>query len=247
LEALGPLELQTNMKEMSRVYKEKCTKYGAQESVQLVALMQTQELSDSPKAIDEVCIADQPTAKGVIGAQGARAIFETWMERVYINGDKGGKSEYESLTSLYIYKALISDDGATACARFLRSPVSKNLLHIDLLDNNISVVGAIELGRALKSNQTLQSLALDHNPLANVGAIALCDNLKYNGFLLRLSLNYCNIGADGGKAIAEVLAGKSSECRIEEMVLQGNVLGSEGLVNVVEGLGTNTMLKVRRG
>lgn len=73
------------------------------------------------------------------------------------------------------------------------------------LDNN----SALALGQALSigCNKSLLSLKLDYNSsLGSEGTASLCRGLRTNSSLKQLHLPYCDLGADAGPALGEMLS-----------------------------------------
>lgn len=68
---------------------------------------------------------------------------------------------------------------------------------------------ATAVGQSLSigCNKSLLSLKLDYNPsLGSEGAAALCRGLRTNSSLKQLHLPYCDLGADAGAPIGEMLS-----------------------------------------
>ena len=86
----------------------------------------------------------------------------------------------------------------TVCSKladFLNNP-TKGYTILNLGYNNIGNEGAVALGRALESNNTLQELWLENNNIGNDGAVAIIGGIARNNtnpplsqFELNLSIN----------------------------------------------------------
>jgi len=77
----------------------------------------------------------------------------------------------------------------TVCSKladFLNNP-TKGYTTLYLYNNNIGPEGAVALGRALESNNTLQKLLLDNNNIGNDGAVAIIGGIARNNTDTRLS------------------------------------------------------------
>lgn len=88
------------------------------------------------------------------------------------------------------------------------------------------------------SNQTLKKLMIDHNAFGTEGFKNLCQGLALNGVLTHLSLSYCGLDKEAGKHVQLVLA--FIESKLEYVNLQGNALGSEGVVEIFKAMAINT-------
>jgi Ran GTPase-activating protein (RanGAP) involved in mRNA processing and transport len=83
----------------------------------------------------------------------------------------------------------------------------KTVFKIDLLDNKITSLGCEFISNVVhpKSNTVLEILKLDHNEFGSMGMIALSEGLAINKTIKNLSLSYCNIDAQGARALFEIL------------------------------------------
>jgi Ran GTPase-activating protein (RanGAP) involved in mRNA processing and transport len=83
----------------------------------------------------------------------------------------------------------------------------KTVFKLDLLDNKITYLGCEFISKLIhpKSNTNLEILKLDHNDFGSKGIIALSEGLAINKTLKNLSLSYCNIDAEGSRALFEIL------------------------------------------
>ena len=92
---------------------------------------------------------------------------------------------------------------------------------------------------------TQATLVLDFNrTLGSEGVIALCKGLRTNSTLKKLSLKHCNIDERGGTPIAEMLQFK--RLALISLDVTSNSLGGIGLLDICEGLGCNSILKILR-
>ncbi len=78
---------------------------------------------------------------------------------------------------------------------------------MDLLDNKITPLGCGFVSTLIhpKSNCNVEILKLDHNEFGSKGMIALSEGLAICKTLKNLSLTYCNIDAEGARALFEIL------------------------------------------
>jgi Ran GTPase-activating protein (RanGAP) involved in mRNA processing and transport len=83
----------------------------------------------------------------------------------------------------------------------------KTVFKLDLLDNKITSLGCEFISNVVhpKSNTVLEILKLDHNEFGSQGMIALSEGLAINKTIKNLSLSYCNIDAQGARALFEIL------------------------------------------
>lgn len=73
----------------------------------------------------------------------------------------------------------------------------------------VCATSAMAIGQALSigCNKSLLSLKLDYNPsLRSEGVAALCRGLRTNSTLKQLHLPYCNLDADAGAPLGEMLS-----------------------------------------
>ena len=68
-----------------------------------------------------------------------------------------------------------------------------------------------------------------------------CEGLKNNEMIKTLSLCYCGVDQDGSRALFEVLIFQKS--KLEELILTGNELKNEGVMQVLNGVSIAKELK----
>eukprot|EP01038_Epipyxis_sp_PR26KG_P014261 gene14261-19135_t len=175
---------------------------------------------------------------GALGPGGTRALM-TAITGTGV-GMKGGP--YKLLKSIRIWRSNCSDDGAAAVAELLRLGGGEiKLSYLELLDNYIGPKGASALGMSLArgNNLSLMTLKLDYNSTLGVEGIAnLCRGLRTNITLKQLHVQFCNITAEGGEHLGELLA--NSRSALEVLNVAGNRLGGIGLAALSKGLMINT-------
>ncbi|KAJ0408327.1 hypothetical protein ATCC90586_000068 [Pythium insidiosum] len=116
-----------------------------------------------------------------------------------------------SLTSLTLSRNGLDDGAAKHVAALLRRPTSA-LRRLDLEGNALGPLAARELADALAENETLESLSLESNPLTDqekdwTGVAALGQMLARNRGLRSLNLWRTRLGSEGGKLVAQGVAG----------------------------------------
>ena len=171
-----------------------------------------------------------------LGPGGTRAICSAYL------GSTGALcmgGPFKLLKTLRMWRCNIGDDGAAAVAEMLENgaPIMA-LSYIDLMDNRIGPRGCEKLGEALsclKVPSKVVTLNLQYNDMIGCeGVMRLGEGLRSNNMLKQLHLSYCNVGADGALAIAQVLAFPNTLLKVVN--LQGNQIGNDGLVRLSNGI-----------
>lgn len=88
---------------------------------------------------------------------------------------------------------------------------------------------------------TITILKLDHNNFGARGMVNLAEGLAVNPTLKMLSLQYCSIDENAAQALFEILIYTRSA--IEDLNLNGNNLGNEGVKTVLTGTSIAKSLK----
>lgn len=147
----------------------------------------------------------------------------------------------EDSPSLVLAHSGIGDEGALEVAHFLAE--SRCLVHLDLSGCSIGAVGVKHLAKAMKVNQTLKSLVLQHNRIGEegeAGLVTLCRALHGNRILRHLDLRYNNLsGALAGSCLGELL--KANE-HLTHLELSWNPLDPAGGQSLLDSLQMNTTL-----
>ena len=143
--------------------------------------------------------------------------------------------------SLSIQSSDVNDEAVQPLAACLQRNQATVLGLLELGDNDIGVVGAGTLARALETNTSLTALSLAYNRIENAGAIKLATSLAMNKKLRSLDLYSNSIGSQGVSALADTLA-SAPRTAIAELNLGGNSIGEEGLASLSEALAVNTSL-----
>lgn len=111
---------------------------------------------------------------------------------------------------------------------------------MDLSYNRIGQAGFILLGQSLRTNKTLGTLILDHNPGKMEGVMHLAVALRVNRSLSKLNLGYLDMGDEGGCHIATNI---TENKRLAHLDLSGNRIGMEGSGQLVLAMQQNTSLR----
>mmetsp|Transcript_15596 Transcript_15596/g.49752 ORF Transcript_15596/g.49752 Transcript_15596/m.49752 type:complete len:351 (+) Transcript_15596:246-1298(+) len=190
---------------------------------------------------------DHVAVDSLLGPVGARALVEALMARQ--EGLTG--AAYQLLTTIRLWRSNLGEEGVRAIADLLLDtfkrklePNSVDISYLQLMDCNVTVAGCGFLSRVLQSggNAALVTLNLDHNDqIGTAGLRALTEGLCTNVTLRRLSLAYCEIDAEAGRAVKNLLLTYNSA--LEELNLKGNRLSGKALLGFARALGKNAMLK----
>jgi Ran GTPase-activating protein (RanGAP) involved in mRNA processing and transport len=195
-----------------KLYKKKCSELQCQTSKALMAKFLDDEVED----IDKIHIWDE------IGWQGVKALMES-LKQV----------DYQHCKSLRLWKTGCEDEGVRSIVDWLLTNSSVEML--ELLENKITPLGCDFISRILhpQSPSSITILKLDHNNIGSEGMNFLSKGLTMNKNLSELSVTYCNIDADGARAIFEILIYTKSG--LKRLNLTGNHLRNEGIIKVLRG------------
>lgn len=196
-----------------KLYKKKCAELQCNTSKALMAKF----LDDDVEDIDKIHIWDE------IGWQGVKALMES-LKSV----------DYQHCISLRLWKTDCEDEGVRAIVDWLATNSTVRML--ELLENKITPLGCDFISRVLapECNSALTILKLDHNDIGSEGIMNLSKGLVMNKTLEELSLTYCNIEADGARAIFDFLIYTKSG--LKKLNLTGNHLRNEGIRKVLRGV-----------
>eukprot|EP00771_Trimastix_marina_P001122 gnl/Trimastix_PCT/2164.p1 GENE.gnl/Trimastix_PCT/2164~~gnl/Trimastix_PCT/2164.p1 ORF type:complete len:357 (-),score=115.88 gnl/Trimastix_PCT/2164:149-1219(-) len=151
-------------------------------------------------------------------------------------------TQYDQVKRLCLWRCNAGDEGIQSLCEYLGRTTS--LEELELLDNRITPRGCGFLGRTLQhltAPAQLATLVLDYNPFGDDGVALLTEGLRSTSMLKKLHLNYCQIGSVGGIAIAANILGNMNT--IEELSLQGNLIGPPGTVAIADKLPQNIAIK----
>lgn len=112
------------------------------------------------------------------------------------------------------------------------------------MDNKITYLGCEFLGKTLTPGPKCPPiciLKLDHNNFGSKGLNALTVGLQNNEMIKTLSLTYCGIDAESSRGLFEMLI--FSKSKLEHLMLTGNNLGNEGVIQILGGVSIAKELK----
>lgn len=155
-----------------------------------------------------------------------------------------GLVKNNTLSVLDLSHNKIDDDGAAALG-VIFSKKDVALRSVNLSDNLIRGDGARSLGRALATNNSVESLSLRLNRIGDVDGATFFDLLRPNTKILKLDVSNNQLGPESAKGISEFLKNGTP---ITELCLAGNSLKEEGgkmIVDGVSGCNSLTIVDVR--
>ena len=120
-----------------------------------------------------------------------------------------------------------------------RAIMDQNCSDLNISWNKITDVGAEHLGKALKSNRSLQRLDVLGNQISNRGARWISEALRVNITLTTLDIGHNQIGDEGARFLARALHVNST---LKDVCLYTNSVGDNGAQHLVEALASNTTL-----
>eukprot|EP00947_MAST-08B_sp_MAST-8B-sp1_P003266 g3266.t1 len=196
-------------------YKKACKAYGVKANDDLIKKLLNEEEGEKVGSALNIALE--------LGPAGTRALCAGIMGR----GAEMKGGPFKQFTCLRFWRSDARPEGVWGVAELLRlGGEDIKLVEVEFCDNKIGPRGCANLGESLSHgcNNTLTVLKLDYdNTIGDEGCAALCRGLRSNGALKSLSLQYDDIGAEGGKALADMLAFKSSG--LETLKLRGNRIG----------------------
>mmetsp|Transcript_21145 Transcript_21145/g.41942 ORF Transcript_21145/g.41942 Transcript_21145/m.41942 type:complete len:344 (+) Transcript_21145:36-1067(+) len=148
--------------------------------------------------------------------------------------------QYNDLRCLRFWNCAFGDIGVKYVAEGLL--VLPSVTKLEIIDCLVGPQGAGYMAETLRkiSSCNLKLLKLDHNAIGSQGAALLAKGISYNSKLTFLSLNYCSIDKFGGDALSVML--KSPEVQVKTLNLEGNDLGSAGMVDFAVACMSNSSL-----
>ena len=134
----------------------------------------------------------------------------------------------------------ISDPDFDCLARYIHSTTSLEVLGIG--DNEISVESIDSLCRALSANSSMRLLDMSGCHLTTSHCVCLGQLLRHpiHCQIENLYISRCGLTSDG---VGKIVSGLSDNHSLRELVLRGNLIGSEGAVAVATMLKTNSSLE----
>ena len=145
----------------------------------------------------------------------------------------------EKLKTLTLSSNKISDDGAVAISKYLKS--HNCLQELNLALNAIHDDGVKAMSEAIQVNTILQKLDLSNNKVSDDGAIAISSCLKHNISLQNLNISHNNITNKGTYEIAKSIQMNSVLQRIN---ISENFMSIEGLLYFIKAVTSNCTLQV---
>ncbi|KAL3933147.1 MAG: hypothetical protein SGPRY_000412 [Prymnesium sp.] len=149
---------------------------------------------------------------------------------------------YPFLRRLCFWSVDVRDDGALSLASYLM--VNKNLRVLEITDCGLGSSACKALGDALSTKsgpKELHTLRLDYNRgIRNAGAAAI---MPVSGILSvkELSLSFCGLEGEAGGAV--LANGLLSKPMLTHLHINGNPLGSAGIMHVLAGITTSLVSK----
>jgi Ran GTPase-activating protein (RanGAP) involved in mRNA processing and transport len=138
-------------------------------------------------------------------------------------------------TALLLNDNLITSEGATILANALHN--NTTLEELNLWNNQLSDSGVYSLTQVLSANNsTLRSIGLGQNHISDIGAQHLAEMLKTNTTITRLWLFYNEIGDQGIKLMADVLAHDNKTLQWLDLRLNKSItdLSSDSICNMLK-------------
>ena len=113
--------------------------------------------------------------------------------------------------------------------------LSPRIGNLDLYDADLTDKAVIALSDGLRANTSLLSLRLGRNPIGAAGAAALASAVSEHGTLAVLLLNGCQIGEEGGAAIATLLEQqvRAGRLKLTNLNLLANAIGADAAARLV--------------
>jgi Ran GTPase-activating protein (RanGAP) involved in mRNA processing and transport len=150
-------------------------------------------------------------------------------------------ADYDGLRCLRFWNCGFGDVGMKFLSEGLLN--LPKLVQLDVTDCLFGPVGCGYLAGYLRkiSKANVETVKLDYNDIGSEGLKILCDGLMFNCALKKLSLAYCNIDARGGAELTRVLS--RQEIGLTNLNLEGNELGSRGIIELSMGIGKNRTLQ----
>lgn len=132
-------------------------------------------------------------------------------------------ANYKFMRALHVWHLELPDEEVVALALFMESPLGANLMHLELVNGNISPWGHTRLAKSLKTCH-LTNLHLDYNSIPVDCLANMCIVLQKDAALQVLSIRSCHLTASCGEALGTlaVLSG------LRELYLDNNLLECEG-------------------
>ncbi len=171
-------------------------------------------------------------------SQGSKHATRAYFIDAFLSGSSGNGV----LQGLSFRGAKLGKAEVVPIARALNWVYPMIIRKLDLQSNNIGVIGAKDLGVALKGNRTLTSLDVADNALGPDGCKAILESIRAHPLLDRLSMGNNGMRAEGASILKECLVENQSLRRLD---LEKNKLGPKGATHVARALcGTATLHRI---
>ena len=187
-----------------------------------------------------------------ISSKGALALFEVlkynYLQLLDLSGNSIGPESMSALVDVICADSLqtldlrgsdLLVDDTVSLSAGLES--CRQLVELDISDNNIGSHGMSSLAEGLKSCRQLVELNISYNNIGSHGMSSLAEGLQYCTNLQVLNLSDNNITSDGVAAIV----GLMKRCRyLQELDLSKNIIGVDGAAVLVSGWQHKSMLRL---
>ncbi|CEP03740.1 Leucine-rich repeat-containing protein [Plasmodiophora brassicae] len=167
-------------------------------------------------------------AGNAVGAYGAQLVVDAMLTN-------------RTLTSLNVARNAVGDDGARHIGRLLNDAMS-TLRNLDISGNGITEDGFAYVATGLERNRRLCTLIASGNSLMKTGVL-LASVLERHPAMRRVDIGNCDVGVDSGMVLTRALR---LNPRIEEIVLNGNPLGTSARAIVWCLVTTSAASRVQR-
>jgi Ran GTPase-activating protein (RanGAP) involved in mRNA processing and transport len=209
-------------------YKKACRENEVTPAKSLVN--KVEEIMDEGEDLNEILVNDR------IGEFGARALALALKRST--KGEKG----MPILKSLRIWEGELGDEGVRNIVKFIIETNNSSLKLIEFLNCNIGPLGCEFISRIFEPSLpcSMEILTLDYNNFGNEGLSNLLTYLPLNSTLTYLSLAYCGIDEKGIQYFGDLITKSPS---LEKLILMGNPIKDEGVLNLCSFLQVNTNIE----
>lgn len=197
------------------------------------------------KAKKEYDVSKIPEVEGYIvqiGEEGDEAVpswnfyqeFDPMAFRILMHSLR--QSGYNKMQALRVWKCNGGDESVRSICYYLDMKPEPEVIDLQFTDNEVTPLGCEFIGRTLGpgGNGKITFLRLDYNKFGAPGVERLKWGLSQNSALRVLSLQYCDItGEEGGRHLSHILLFIRSA--LEQLLLKGNNLGNDGVLEVMTG------------
>ena len=143
----------------------------------------------------------------------------------------------------HIIHADFSDNSITSKSiqSFVNIPscIIQKMEKLELHHNKLDRRACNRLAKSISSMSSLRKLWLSNNPIGSGGAVEVIKALR-GSKVKQLLMWETEIGVSDCEALCELL--RSENCSLEELIINGNYLSRDSLVNIITGLSHNSSL-----